>query len=136
MRASRRWFQRRTTWLIAGLLGLILWYATPSTYHAGNIRFTFRSGDTPGVLTFLVHDGRGQPLPGVHVMSESFSGTTNEVMTDASGVATISPGEEEVLAVYIEGHEFRLRYRNLILENFGPDCDSGLTFNVTIGSDR
>jgi hypothetical protein len=132
-RASRRWFQRPRTWVIAALLAFVVWFVTPSSYSAGDIRFTVHHSGSPGTVTFVVRHSGGQPLPGVTVMSESFSGTTQEFVTDASGIATIRPGESEVLAVYIQGHEFR--FRPQYLEHFAPDCSRGLTLNVSIQRD-
>ena len=134
-RTSRRWFQRRRTWFVAALLAFVVWFVTPSSYSAGGIRLTVHHAGTPGVLTFVVRDSHGQPLPGITVMSESFSGTTQDFITDASGTATIRPGESEVLAVFIESQAFRLTMSG-IFEHFAPDCSRGLTFNVTIQNDR
>jgi hypothetical protein len=135
-RTSRRWFLRPRTWVIAAVLAFVFWFVTPSSYSAGGIRFTVHHSGSPGAVTFVVRDSTGQPLSGVTVMSESFSGTTQEFVTDASGIATIRPGESEVLAVYIQGHEFRFRPQYSFLEHFAPDCSRGLTLNVSIRNDR
>ena len=135
-RTSRRWFQRPRTWFIAAVLAFVVWFVTPSSYSAGGIRFTVHHGGSPGAATFVVRDSADHPLPGVTVMSESFSGTTQEFVTDASGIATIRPGESEVLAVYIQGHEFRFPPQYSFLEHFAPDCSRGLTLNVSIRNDR
>ena len=128
---SRRWFQYRRTWLATALLTFVSWFITPSRYSSGGISFTAHHTGSPGVITFAVRDSHSQPLRGVTVMSESFSGTTRDFVTDASGIATISPGESEVLAVFIEDQGFRLTMPG-IFEHFAPDCSRGLTFNVTI----
>ena len=130
VRTFQHWKPGPAAWFTAVLLGILVGSLTPSRYSADGISFTFRDGGHPGALTFVIRDSHDRPLPGVTVMSESFSGTTKKFITDASGAATIEPGEVEVLAVYIANHEFRLRSRNAILEMQGPDCNSGLTFNV------
>jgi hypothetical protein len=79
----------------------------------------------------MVRDSTDRPLTGVTVMSESWSGTTEEVTTDAAGMATIRPGESEVLAVFIDDREFRLSWPG-IFEHLAPSCSNGLTFKVTI----
>ena len=135
-RTSRQLFQRPRTWVIAAVLASVVWFVTPSKYSAGGIRFTVHHGGNPGVVTFVVRDSIGQPLPGVNIMSESFSGTTQEFVTDAGGIATIWPGESKVLAVHIQGHEFRFRPQNFFLEHFAPDCSRGLTLNVSIRNVR
>ncbi len=134
-RSSRRWFQRPIVWVVGVLIASAVWFIIPSSSSAGGIRFTVHHTGSPGVLTFVVRDSRGQPLPGVTVMSESSSGTTPEFTTDTSGIATIVPGESEVLAVFIQGREFRFRPRGF-LEHFAPDCSGGLTFHVSIRDDR
>ena len=134
-RTPRRWFQRPWVSVIAAVLAFVAWFVTPSSYSDAGIRFTVHHSGAPGAVTFIVRDSHRQPLPGVTVMSESFSGTTAEFMTDASGIAKIEPGETEVLAVYIEGHEFRFRPRG-ILEHLAPDCSGGLTLKVLIQNDR
>ena len=136
VRVSRRWFQRQRTWVIAAVLAFVVWLVTPSSYSAGGIRFTVHHSGSPGAVTFVIRDSIGQPLPGVTVQSESFSGTTQEYVTDASGIATIRPGESEILAVYIQGHEFRFRPQYSFLEHFAPDCSRGLTLNVSIRNGR
>ncbi len=136
-RTSRRWFQRPRTWVIAAVIACVVWsFATPSSYSAGGIRFTVYHSGSPGAVTFVVRDSIDQPLPGVTVMSGSLSGTTQEFVTDASGIATIWPGEPEVLAIYIQGREFRFRPQFSFLEHFAPDCSRGLTLNVSIRNDR
>lgn len=130
---SRRWFQRPQTWAIGTALVFVVWYVTPSSYSAGGIRVSVYHSGSPDAVTFVVRDSNGRLLSGVTVKTESFSGPTPESFTDASGIATILPGESEVLAVYIQGHEFRFRPR--YLENFSPDCTRGLTINVSIQND-
>lgn len=129
----RRWFQRPLTWAVGAVLAFGVWYVTPSSYSAGGIRLSVHHSGSPDAVTFVIRDSNGQPLPGVTVKSESFSGTTPESVSDASGIATILPGESEVLAVYIQGHEFRFRPR--YLEDFSPDCSRGLKINVSIQND-
>jgi hypothetical protein len=130
---KHRWYRRKRFYLLVLLVAFAIWLIKPSTYSAGGIRFSVHYTGTPGELTFVVRDSRGAPKPGVTVMSESFSGTTQEFATGATGVATISPGESEVLAVYIDGREFRFRPRNSFFEYFAPDCSCrGLTFRVSI----
>lgn len=136
LRISKGCFRRPRTWIIAAVLAFILWFVTPSSWSAGGVRFTVHRGGSPGAITFVVRDSTGQLLQGVTVSSESFSGTTQEFVTEASGIATIRPGESEVLAVYIQGHEFRFRPRYTFLEHFAPDCSGGLTLNVSIQNDR
>ena len=132
-----RWYRRKRFWLLGLFTALVIWFLVPSTYSSGGIRFSVHYSGTPGSLTFVVRDSQGAPLPGVTVMSESLSGTTEEFTTDASGIATIRPGESEVLAVRISGREFRFRPRYSFLEHFAPDCSiRGLTFHVSIRNDR
>lgn len=130
---ERRWYRRKRLWL-GGLLAVVVFgLMVPSTYSAGGIRLSVHYAGSPGILRFVVRDSFGSPLPGIPVMSESFSGTTGEFITDASGVALIRPGEAEVLAVRIDGREFRFRKRGSFLEHFAPDCSfRGLTFHVAI----
>jgi hypothetical protein len=130
-RRVRRWYQFRRVWLAALLLACVVWYVVPPTYSRDGIRFTVYHKGEPGALTFVVRDAAARPLPGVTVMSESESGTTQPHKTDATGGATIRPGETEVLAVFIDGHEFRLR-PNKGLEYFAPSCSGGLTFQVSM----
>ena len=135
-RQAPRWYHRKRLYFLALVAVFAIWLIKPSSYSAGGIRFSIHYSGTPGDLTFVVRDSHDAPKPGVTVMSESQSGTTEEFTTDATGVATISPGESEVLAVYIDGREFRFRPRSSIFgQVFAPDCSyRGLTFRVSISS--
>ena len=134
----RRWYRRKRFWLLGFLAAIAIWHFVPSTYSGAGIRFSLYSSGTPGSLTFVIRDSLGAPLPGVTVMSESLSGTTEELTTDATGVAIIRPGESEVLAVRIARREFRFCPRDSSFpELFAPDCSLfGLTFHVVMGTNQ
>ena len=119
--------------LVAG--ALVFWLRIPSAYSGGGISFAMRRAGSPMTLSFAVRDALDRPLAGVTLQSESCSGTTKKVVTDSAGVAYIRPGEQEVLAVFIQGREFRLRSRG-VPELFAPTCTEGLSFQVIIQAGR
>lgn len=132
-----RWYRRKRYWMLGVLAAFVIWLFVPSTYSDGRIRFSVHHAGESGVLTFIVRDLQGRPLQGVTVMSESLSGTTGEFTTDATGVATIRPGESEVLAVYIQEKVFRFQSpESKFPELFAPSCSPfGLIFRVSIRSE-
>ncbi len=128
-------FIRRLALAVVLICFSFWWFCLRAIYFAPGIRVSFSHDATPGTVAFVVHDQHDRPLVGVPVDSESFSGTAGEVLTDQGGHAAITPGESEVVAVYIDHREFHLRPGGPLglLENlFSPICDPGLTFYVTI----
>jgi hypothetical protein len=127
---------RRIVFTIILLCGVSLgWLCLRTTYFDPDARVSFSRDATPGTVTFIIHDQHGNPIAGVPVNSESYSGTAGEISTNPTGRAVITPGESEVLAVYVDRQEFRLRPEGPLglIEYFcSPSCDAmGLTFHVT-----
>lgn len=129
--APQRWYRRKRGWGLVLLAALVGWWLMPLTFSAGNVHVWVHGGGTPGQVAFVVRDAKGGPRPGVRVMSESSSGTTAEVATDTLGRAAITPGESEVLAVYVNGREVRFYPRCSWREFFAPSCSGdGLRLEV------
>ncbi len=129
---QKRWFKRRLVWLGAGVLLFIIWLCVPTVYSVGNIHVVVHDSGQSGEVAFVVRDRLMQPLSGVRVRSCSFSGWTPESVTDASGVASIQPGESEVVAVKIQNQDIQFVRPDALMAMFGPSCQFGLTLEVTI----
>jgi hypothetical protein len=103
----------------------------PAEFCVQGARVSYQTGSSRGAVTFTVVDRDGSPVPGVAVASESFSGRTQDAITDAAGTAVIWAGETEVLAGRLGGTEVRFRPRQLF---FSPDCVGGLEVHVVLDS--
>lgn len=91
--------------------------------------------DRPGIVLIQVRDSAGSPLSNVNVTSESRSGRAvnsngRVFTTDDSGVATISPGEHEIIAIWLGDQRIALRPPNR--DYFHPNCDRGIVFEAII----
>jgi hypothetical protein len=89
-------------------------------------------GDDPDGITVIVKDRDGAPVPGVEVMSTSSSGDSHREHTSADGRAIIKPGEDDVLALTIDGRKL-MDKDNLIESWFAPTISpQGLVFNIRL----
>lgn len=109
------------------------WYCLRSDFWLSGARISYETGGKPGTITFLVRNTDGQPLPGVFVRTQSYSGWTQERITDASGRAVVTPGEREVLGVSAANREVMFRHQGSLIEMlFSPGCSDGLTVTVVL----
>lgn len=128
------WYCRKRFWLSGLLIAFTIYYFIPSVYDNNHVRFAVHHSGRPNLLTFVVRDSHGAPVPNITVSSLSTSGWAGGLDTDSQGIAIIDPGESEVLAVSISDQEFRFdKYPGLLQNVLVPDCAIwGLTFSVTL----
>jgi len=132
----------RTALIVAGVIVALTIGA--SLYGWRGMNGSYAQVDLAGYtepmrVAVTVSDSSGNPVTGASIMSESFSGTTSPVFTDAKGFAAIEPGETEVLALHVDGREVWISpYKDgFILKLFFlPSCAGGLSFNVTLKANR
>jgi hypothetical protein len=111
---------RQGSWLIRGYVALCvltlagaalrpsywLWAVTRPYESSDLADVSWEPGGEPGVVTFTIVDALGRPMPGVSADTNSFSGWTGRLaVTDANGMARISPGESEVIGLRVRGVE-------------------------------
>jgi hypothetical protein len=98
--------------------------------HFGAVQW--KGGGAPDKITVVVHSSNGAPRNGVEVISTSYSGTSHPEYTNSSGIATITPGEDEVLALKVDGITV-MNKDNPVEEWFAPKLGrEGLLFNVRL----
>lgn len=127
----------KRTWFAVWLLDFMLWCSLPSRIGNANISLQIHDGTgTPGNVIFIITDADQQPMAGVSVLSQSYSGSTQVHHTDKHGVAEIHPGESEVLGVFIDSQGFG--FENRLSGGFGtvPDCADGLTIRAKLNRSR
>ncbi len=118
---------------VIGCCGGFWWTCLRAEFSAPGMRVSNQSGGTRGAVRFTIVDRSGAPVPDVKVASQSFSGWTQDAITDAAGQATIWPGETEVLAVRVGSTETRFRPDQFEIEMFfSPDCSAGLLVSVVL----
>jgi hypothetical protein len=135
----------RTVWDVALINGTVLtictvvvgggylWLRPPTVFDLPDARVSYKTGGAGGTVTFLVRDAKGRPIEDVRVNSESYSGwTSKDVRTDDAGRAAIWPGEEEVIAVEVDGRIVRFERKTRIENEFLPNCSGGLIFEVEL----
>jgi hypothetical protein len=139
MRAKRHWTEMKRTWVLIWLLDFILWLSLPVRY--GDYRFSLRleeGGETPGSIMVMVRDLEKKPVPNLRVATQSHSGSTSDVLTDARGRAVITTSESEVTAIFIDERDFgfELPHSWSPLNHFAslPSCERGLKVYVTMKS--
>ena len=114
---------------LIGLASLVLFLVYEETGGMyGDVRWQ-NGSEAHGMLIVKVHDENGKPLPGIEVVTTSDSGTTNGT-TGAEGSVNLMPGEDEVLALEVDGRK-KMDKDNFIESWFAPTIDHGLTFDVT-----
>jgi hypothetical protein len=117
-------------WLAAiACLAWLLWFCCfRKSFHTESMTLSYVSFGPPASILVVVRDQDGAPVTGVSVAIENTSGTQGEI-TDGAGQAIIRPGESEVLGIWIDGDEVRLRHTILFDDLFAPGCfGDGLTF--------
>jgi hypothetical protein len=134
----------RLRWLLGGVLVLgiavlvsivyAFWSLCLSThYSAPGLRLSYETGGTRNAVSFDVRDPDGQPIAGVSVLSEDYSGSVWGV-TDGNGIATNvhTSGESTVLSVTVNGQRVEFRTGVLIEDLFSPDLSSGVRVTVVL----
>jgi len=97
----------------------------------GRVRW-HNGGADPDEITVHVRGDDGRPLAGLEVVSTSYSGTSIPSQTSADGTALILPGEDEVLALEVDGKKVMDR-DNPIEQWFAPTLTpGGLVFDVRL----
>lgn len=101
-----------------------------STFETSRFRIELSETGERGWIHCKVVDGAGKPIAGTTVATNSNSGWTQSVRTDASGCAVIRPGESDVSGIelygeviYTWGMAYGLGY---------PNCSNGLGIKITV----
>ncbi len=129
--------RRVATFAIIAGVGVVVWrFLFPSAISDDFAELSWRRLEhSQGVVVISVRDSALRPLANVSVTSESHSGRaiTSDVgyfTTNSSGIASLMPGEVEVIAVWIGSH--RIPTFHLTNKFFGPDCSTGIVFEAIL----
>ena len=122
-------YLKKTALGLLFLLALFVLYEELGQYF-GRVRC--KTGPNPGTIIVKLQWDTGEPARRVEVVSESWSGTAPSTYTDALGVATIEPGEDEVISLRVDGKI--MMDRSSVIESwFAPRSGKdGLTFTIRL----
>jgi hypothetical protein len=108
------------------LVSLLVWLWLLPYNCSDTATVTWKRGGATSVITIKVVDAEGRPSCGAPVGIETSSGTTS-VLTDANGVAVIRPGENDIVAFYL--NDVKLVEWPLW---FTLDCSEGLEVTILL----
>ena len=103
--STRKLFGNALGLVVLGAIGAV-YYAHAKSWESSEAAYTsWHNRGTPGEIRVVVRDRAGNPVRGATVSISNNSGGDGGPPTDAAGVTVIRPGEADVEAMWINGHQ-------------------------------